>query len=66
LPLFCLATFTFVPIAGADLTIVQSIESNTGAHKVNLKIKGERARVEVEVNPNVSMIVDSKSGEVIR
>ena len=66
LPLFGLATFTFLPLAAADLTVVQSVESNTGTHKVNLKIKGERARVEVEVNPNVSMIVDSKSGEVIK
>ncbi len=66
LPLFCLATFTFLPIAGADLTIVQSIESNAGTHRVNLKIKGERARVEIDVAPNVSMIVDSKSGQVIQ
>ena len=65
LPLFALATFAFLPIAGADLAIVQSIESDTGTHKVSLKIKGERARVEVEVAPNRSMIVDSKSGEVI-
>jgi hypothetical protein len=66
LPLFCLATFTFLPIARADLTIVQSVESNTGTHKVNLKIKGEKARIDLEVAPNVSTIVDSKSGQVIR
>jgi len=63
LPLFCLATFTFLPIAGADLTVVQSIESSAGTNKVTIKIKGERARI--EANPKSSMIVDAKSGEII-
>lgn len=63
LPLFCLATFTFLPIVCADLTVVQSIESSAGTNKVTIKIKGERARI--EVNPKSSMIVDTKSGEVI-
>ena len=63
LPLICLATFAFLPIAGADLTIVQSIESSAGTNKATIKIKGERARI--DVNPKSSMIVDTKSGEVI-
>ena len=50
LPLFCLATFTFLPLAGADLTVVQSIESKdkdnkTVTNKVTIKIKGDRARI---------------------
>lgn len=63
LPLFCLAIFTLLPIARADLTIVQSIESSAGVNKLTLKIKAERARI--DMNPKSSMIVDSKSGDVI-
>src|SRR5437870_5416177 len=66
LPLFCLATFTFLPIAGADLTVVQSIESKNNekavTNKVTIKIKGDRARI--QANPKYAMIVDSKTGEV--
>jgi hypothetical protein len=68
LPLFCLATFTFLPCAGADLTVVQSIESKdkdnkTATNKVTIEIKGERARI--QANPKYAMIVDTKTGEVI-
>ena len=61
--LFLLVLFGVVPMASADLTILQSIESSAGTNKVTIKIKGERARI--EVNPKSSMIVDAKSGEVI-
>src|SRR4030095_6795743 len=61
--LFAVALIGFLPIAGADVTVVQSIESSAGTNKVTIKIKGERARI--EVNPKSSMIVDAKSGEVI-
>src|SRR6266480_5982647 len=61
--LFLFALFSFLRIARADLTVVQSIESSAGTNKVTIKIKGERARI--EVNPKSSMIVDAKSGEVI-
>lgn len=61
--LFAVALIGFLPVAGADLTVVQSIESSAGTNKVTIKIKGERARI--EVNPKSSMIVDAKSGEVI-
>jgi hypothetical protein len=63
LPLLCLATFTFLPLAGADLTVVQSIEGKGGTNKVTIKIKGERARI--QANPKSEMIVDTKTGEVI-
>jgi hypothetical protein len=61
-PLF-FASFAFLPIARADLTVVQSIETSAGTNTVTLKIKGERARI--EANPKSSMIVDAKSGEVV-
>lgn len=49
--------------ARADLTVVQSIEASGSTNRVTTKIKGERARI--EVNPESSMIVDTKTGEVI-
>lgn len=61
--LFCLTILILLSIARADLTVVQSIESSAGTNKITIKIKGERARI--EVNPKSSMIVDTKSGEVL-
>ena len=61
--LFFVALFAFLPIARADLTVVQSIETSAGTNAITLKLKGQRARI--EVNPKSSMIVDTKSGEVI-
>jgi len=63
LPLFCLSTFAFLPMAGADVSIVQSIESNGATNNIYIKIKGERARI--QANPKYSMIVDAKTGDVI-
>jgi hypothetical protein len=60
---FCFALFAFLPIARADLTVVQSIESSAGTNTITLKIKAESARI--EANPKASMIVDTKTGEVI-
>src|SRR5262249_361629 len=57
------ALFAFLPIARADLTVVQSIESSAGTSTITLKIKGERVRI--DMSPKSSMIVDAKSGEVI-
>ena len=63
LPLVSLGLFSFISLGNADVTIVQSVESSSGTYKVTLKIKADRARIEVD--PKSSMIVDSKSGEVI-
>ena len=57
------ALFAFLPIARADLTVVQSVETSGSTSTVTLKIKGERVRI--DANPKSSMIVDAKSGEVI-
>ena len=48
--------------ARADLTIVQKIEGGEGTNKVTLKVKGDKARV--EVNPQITTIMDSKSGDL--
>jgi hypothetical protein len=60
---FLFSLFAFLPIAHADLTVVQSIETSAGSSTITLRIKGERARI--DMNPKSSMIVDAKSGEVI-
>ena len=57
------ALFGILPIANADLTVIQSIQTSAGTNRVTLKIKGERARI--DANPKSSMIVDVKSGEVL-
>lgn len=52
-----------LPMARADLTVVQSIETTGATNRVTTKIKGERARI--DVNPESSMIVNTKTGEVV-
>lgn len=46
----------------ADLTVVQKMEGTEGVNKITFKIKGDKARV--EVNPQVTTIVDAKSGDL--
>ncbi|MEO5717115.1 MAG: DUF4412 domain-containing protein [Chthoniobacterales bacterium] len=48
--------------ARADLTIVQNMEGTEGVHKITFKIKGDKARV--EVNPQVTTIIDAKTGDL--
>lgn len=48
--------------ARADLTIVQKIDGTEGTKKVVLKVKGDKARV--EVNPQITTILDAKTGEL--
>jgi len=47
----------------ADLTIVQKVEGTDGGHEIKMKVKGDRARV--EVNPQMTTIIDAKTGEVL-
>ena len=62
LRLLPLLLFVLAP-ARADLTIVQKVEGVGGTHEVTMKVKGDKARV--EVRPEMSTILDAKSGEVI-
>ncbi len=59
------AAFSLIAIfpAVADLTIVQSVEGIGPASQMTMKIKGDKARV--EVSPQVTMIFDAKKGEMI-
>lgn len=48
--------------ARADLTVVQKMEGTEGLNKITFKIKGDKARV--EVSPQITTIVDAKSGDL--
>ena len=48
--------------AHADLTIVQKMDGTEGIHQITLKVKGDKARV--EVNPQVTTIIDAKTGDL--
>lgn len=60
-----LRLFVFLALcatARADLTIVQKMDGAEGAHQITFKVKGDKARV--EVNPQVTTIIDAKSGDL--
>jgi len=48
--------------ARADLTIVQNMGGTEGIHQITFKVKGDKARV--EVNPQVTTIIDAKTGDL--
>ncbi len=57
-------TFTLpLLVARADLTLVQKIEGAGPLSELTMKIKGDKVRVEAA--PEVSTIVDSKTGEML-
>ena len=60
--LFVIASLVVLAVARADLTIVQKIDGAEGLREVTMEVKGDKARV--EVNPQVTTIVDAKTGEV--
>lgn len=49
--------------AYADFTIVQKVEGKGQAHEITLKLKGDRVRM--EATPEMTMIVDGKTGDTI-
>jgi hypothetical protein len=48
--------------ARADLTIVQKVDGAGGLHELTLKVKGDKARV--DINPQITTIIDAKTGDV--
>ena len=60
--LVALISFFGCSVAWADLTIVQKVEGTDGASKVTLKVKGDKARV--EINPQITTIMDAKTGDL--
>ncbi|MDQ3199805.1 MAG: DUF4412 domain-containing protein [Verrucomicrobiota bacterium] len=61
--LFSLALLSLLANARADLTIVQKVEGADGSHQITMKVKGDKARV--EVGPQVTTILDAKSGDIV-
>src|SRR5437763_15237073 len=49
--------------ARADFTIVQKVEGKGQRHEIALKIKGDKIRM--EATPQMTMIVDGKTGDTI-
>lgn len=57
-----LCTLSFCA-AKADLTIVQNVEGGGPLTSMTMKIKGDRARI--EAGPQITTIIDSKSGDLL-
>ena len=49
--------------ARADFTIVQKVENKGQANEMTLKVKGDRVRM--EASPEMTMIVEGKTGDMI-
>jgi hypothetical protein len=58
-----IASLALFNTARADLSIVQKVESPDGSHEIKMKVKGDHARV--DLNPQMTTIIDAKSGEVV-
>jgi Domain of unknown function (DUF4412) len=52
-----------VVAARGDLTIVQKVEGSGSVKQLTMKLKGERARV--EVSPELTTIMDTRSGDIL-
>jgi Domain of unknown function (DUF4412) len=60
----CLIVTAFLLVtARGDLTIVQNVEGSGSVKQITTKLKGDKARVEVA--PEVTAIIDNKTGEVL-
>jgi Domain of unknown function (DUF4412) len=61
---FCAAIFFgFVLSARGDLTIVQTVESTGQPADMTIKIKGDKVRM--DNTPQIAMLIDGKSGEIV-
>ena len=63
-PGLCLIVAVFLSVtARGDLTIVSNVEGSGSVRHITTKLKGDKARV--EVSPEVTTIIDNKSGEML-
>ncbi len=62
-PLSLLLVASFALCARADLTIVQNVEGAGPTTSMTIRLKGDKARV--DAGPQISTIIDSKSGEIL-
>ncbi|HEX7516502.1 MAG TPA: DUF4412 domain-containing protein [Chthoniobacterales bacterium] len=61
--LYLIVTAFLSITARGDLTIVQNVEGSGSVKQITTKLKGDKARV--EVSPEVTAIIDNKSGEML-
>ena len=60
----CLIVIAFLSVtARGDLTIVQKVEGIGSVKQITTKLKGDKARV--EVSPEITTIIDNKSGDML-
>ena len=60
----CLIVAAFLSAtARGDLTIVQKIEGTGSVKQITMKLKGEKARV--EVSPKLTTIMETRSGDIL-
>lgn len=62
LRLFAIASLALLGTARADLTIVQKVDGTKGLQRITIKVKGDKARV--EVSPQITTIIDAKTGAI--
>jgi hypothetical protein len=60
----CLVIAAYLSVtARGDLTIVQKVEGSGSMKQITMKLKGDKARV--EVSPKITTIMESKGGEIL-
>ena len=60
----CLVLAAFLSVtARGDLTIVQKVEGSGALKQITMKLKGDKARV--EVSPKITTIMESKGGDIL-
>lgn len=60
----CLLIAAFLSVtARGDLTIVQKVEGSGSVKQITMKLKGDKARV--EVSPEITTIMETKGGDIL-
>lgn len=60
----CLMSAVFLSVtARGDLTIVQKVEGSGSVKQITMKLKGDKARV--EVSPKITTIMETKGGALL-
>ena len=61
--LWLLVATSMLTTARADLTLVQEIDGAGRTHQMTIKLKGDKARV--EITPELTTIIDNKTGDIL-
>lgn len=60
----CLMIAAFISVtARGDLTIIQKVEGTGSVKQITMKLKGDKARV--EVSPKITTIMETKGGDIL-